>query len=47
MSSLAIIALIVTAYCLIILVFAIGLGRLFRYTETRHEEMMRNHDRAA
>lgn len=47
MSSLAIVALIVIVYCMIIVLFAIGLGRLFRYAETRHEEMMRNYDRAA
>lgn len=47
MSHLAIVALIVTVYCVISVLFTLGLGRLFRYTEVKHEEMMRNHDRAA
>lgn len=47
MSPLAIVALIVAAYCVIIVIFTLCLGRFFRYTETKHEEMMRNHDRAA
>lgn len=47
MSNLAIIAFIVAVYCVIIVLFALGLGRFFRYTETKNEEMMRNHDRAA
>ncbi|GGJ74478.1 hypothetical protein [Glutamicibacter ardleyensis] len=47
MSPLAIVTLIVAAYCVIIVLFTLGLGRLFRYTEVKHEEMMRNHDRAA
>lgn len=45
MSPLAIIALIVFVYCVIIILFTLGLGRLFRYTEIKHEEMMRNHER--
>ncbi|WP_286161180.1 hypothetical protein [Arthrobacter sp. MYb213] len=44
MSNLAIIAFIVAVYCAIIVLFALGLGRFFRYTETRHQEMMRNHE---